>query len=116
MYPNIVWACSNTLPAPPQVLHVDSLNPPLPLHFEHSLVRFNLTSFSHPKAASSKVRFNITLISSPFLALLLDFEPLPNPEKLEKPPPNKSPRISSRSMSPILKPWNPDAPPAPAPF
>lgn len=64
-----------------------SLNPPLPLHLEHSLVRFNLTSFSQPKAASSNVRFRTTRMSSPLDGRDDALEDPPKPENPRKPPP-----------------------------
>ena len=100
-----------TVPLPWQSGQISAVVPgaqPLPLHTSHCSVRETVTSFSQPKAASSKEMVTPARTVSPFWGALRRLEVLP-----PKPPPKKEPNRSPRSMSPMsVKPPKPPKPPA----
>lgn len=85
-----------TWPLPPQLEQVSGLVPgaaPLPWQVSHCSTRSRVTSFSQPKAASSKVMLSPMRRLSPRWGPLRVLLPLP-PNPL---PPKKLPKISPRS-------------------
>ena len=80
---------------------------PVPWHSSQGSVRVRFSSFSQPKAASSKEMVTEARRVSPFMGpVRWRLEPPP-----PKPPPKKEPKMSPRSMSPISKPPKPPNPP-----
>ena len=89
-----VWRRCCTVPEPPQPVQVSGLVPgaaPEPLQVSHCSTRSRDTSFSHPKAASSKEMVSPMRRLSPRCGPVRDRVPPP------KPPPKKLPKMSPRS-------------------
>ena len=103
-----------TCPLPPHWVQTSGVVPasqPLPLQVGHWSTRSTVTSFSQPKAASSKDTVTPTRMLSPRWGPLRLERAAP-----PKPPPKKEPKMSPRSpKSKSVNPPKPPPPPAPAP-